>query len=177
MRGELNPGLVQLSLKFPAYFMETLSPGQRRESLLDKMGLCLTRIRTLADSYSAEVIALSVPYGPYVTRRDLETRRLLGFEVDDGALTSKEMDNAIRNAAMKGGVQLLSVTESFRAEAPEPHLYFELDGHFTARGHQLFADAVTPSLHATLLATLKRIRKPPEQGFDDPGGTPTSLNP
>src|SRR2546422_8194558 len=92
-----------------------------------------------------------------------------GFEVDDGALTSKEMDNAIRNAAMKGGVQLLSVTESFRAEAPEPHLYFELDGHFTARGHQLFADAVTPSLHATLLATLKRIRKPPEQGFHDPG--------
>jgi lysophospholipase L1-like esterase len=60
------------------------------------------------------------------------------------------MDEAIRLAASAAGVPFFTVTARFRAEAPNPPLYFELDGHFTPQGHRLFGDSIAPAVRDAL---------------------------
>jgi hypothetical protein len=109
----------------------------------------------------ARVMAVAVPFGAYVARRNFETRRLLGFQLDESVLTSNEMDEAIRLAAMAAGIPFVTVTEQFRKARPKPALFFELDGHLTASGHRLLADSITPAIREALDGARKAVRAPP----------------
>jgi lysophospholipase L1-like esterase len=151
-RGELNPPVLAASFGHPSYFMETMVPGPRRQLLIDNMASCLTKIKRLAEVRGAEVVVVAVPFGAYVAKRNFEIRRKLGFQLDESALTSGEMDEAIRLAASQAGLVFISVTAQFRATRPEPPLFFEFDGHLTAQGHRLLADSIVGAIRERLRA-------------------------
>jgi hypothetical protein len=136
--------------------METMVPGPARSSLIHNMASCLTKIKSLAQERGAEVVVVAVPFGAYVAKRNFDIRRMLGFQLDESALTSSEMDEAIRLAASQAGLVFISVTAQFRATRPEPPLFFELDGHLTAHGHRLLADSIAGGIRERLDARSKR---------------------
>ena len=150
LRGELNPPVLAGSWRSPAYFMKTMLPGPERQSLIDNMASCLAKIRSLGELAGAQVVVVAAPFAAYVARRNFEIRRTLGFEVDESMLVSNEMDEAIRLAATAAGLQFIAVTEQFRTARPDPPLFFELDGHPTARSHRLLADSITAAVRAAL---------------------------
>jgi hypothetical protein len=143
MQGALNPDLIRLGITKPRYFLRTLeldAPWTKR--LIENMAWEFGRIKAVAERHGARVLVVSVPYGSYVSHRSFETRRRLGFTMRDDMLVSTAPDDAIRAAARTAGVDFAEVTQTFRDAAVQSVLYYEFDGHFTVRGHALFASAL-----------------------------------
>lgn len=103
---------------------------------------------------------MAVPFGVYLARRPFEIRRKLGFELDEIVLVSNEMDEAIRLAATAAGLQFVAVTEKFRTAQTDPPLFFELDGHLTARGHRLFADSIAAAVRGAIDSRQGSVPRP-----------------
>jgi lysophospholipase L1-like esterase len=149
--GELNPSLVYLAVQHPDYFMETMDlDASITKSHITQMADQLRRIKSAADQNHAKVIVVSVPYGIYVSKRSFETRRQIGFNATPQMLTSAEPDEAIRRASELAGIDFYEVTNEFRKDGDGHQLYFELDGHFNAAGHSLFAEALAPIIRRCL---------------------------
>lgn len=149
--GDLNPGLLSGMLRQPARLDWTLHPetplAQVRASEMTKQ---LCALKRLAEEHQARILVVSVPHGPYVERRQLDTRRLMGFQIDEAALVSLAADQVIADCSAAAGTPFLTVFQAFRQASAEPGLYFEWDGHFSASGHETFAKLLTPELRAYL---------------------------
>jgi GDSL-like Lipase/Acylhydrolase family len=149
-QGQLNPPVLAQSFRAPGYFMRTMLPGPERQTLVENMSACLQKIRRLEEQVGGQVMVVAVPFGAYVSRRNFEVRRRLGFQLDESVLVSREMDEAIRLAAAAAGLQFVTVTEQFRAAPPAPPLFYQFDGHLTAGGHRLFADSIAAAVRGAL---------------------------
>jgi len=159
LRGELNPGLVALGVKQPDRFMTGAGfDTPAAKLLIDAMAACLRRVSLAAARVDAPVIVMSVPYGAYVSARDLVSKRRLGFDVDSQLVNSSGPDDAIRMAAVAAGLPFLAVTEHFRHEAVTKRLYFPIDGHFTSAGNRLYAQAVADVLEPILKTVRRGVR-------------------
>lgn len=149
--GELNPDLLQGSLKRPDYFLETWDTGRPAvRAMISTMGQALTDIREVAASNHAEVVVVSIPYKVYASRRDLESSRRLGLDVAPEMFTSNAAGEAVGAACSDAGLRMFDLTEAFRAQAAAEPLFFELDGHLNPRGHEVFARLLTPALESYL---------------------------
>jgi lysophospholipase L1-like esterase len=143
INGELNPGLVYLSIIKPDYFLQTLDVNSTKvKALVSEMSKQLARIKSIALKNNAEVIVISVPYGVYVDPRSFKSRQRLGFSVVPEMLTTSAEDDAIRSASQMAGIQFYEVTSEFRQASIDTAMFFDLDGHFNPAGHKLFADAL-----------------------------------
>ncbi len=145
LNGQLNPALINLSTGRPDYFVSTMeldSPYTKR--LILEMANQLTLIGNAARQNQAKVIVVSVPYGIYVSQSSFKTRQRLGFEVAPSMLTTKVGDEPIRRASEIAGLSFYEVTDEFREVSREQDLFFELDGHFNAAGHEHFATSLRP---------------------------------
>jgi lysophospholipase L1-like esterase len=141
--GEMNPWDVYFAVKQPDYFQFTLHPERpdvRRA--IDSMATNLARIKEAAAACNAKVVTVPVPAAGYACAKGLESRRRVGYRLDDSVLHSDAPDEAIRLACHQAGVRFLSVTQGFRSEAGKRNLYFEYDGHFNPDGHDLFAKLI-----------------------------------
>jgi len=160
LRGELNPGLVMLGVKQPDRFLTGAGVDTTTaKQLIDAMAACLRRVSLAAARVNAAVIVMSVPYGAYVSARDLKSKRRLGFDVDSQLMNSSGPDDAIWRAAVAAGLPFLTVTQHFRNEAVTKRLYFPIDGHFTSAGNRLYAQAVADVLEP-MLETLRQGARP-----------------
>jgi len=147
VNGELNPALLLGAIKQPNYFLDTHNiDGPEVESLISAMARNLARIKETADRYGCQVVVVSVPYKVYASRRDLESSRRLGLNLIPEMAESDSADKAIENACRAAGVKFFGVTDEFRRAAGTTHLFYEMDGHFNAAGHQTFADLFAPLL-------------------------------
>jgi lysophospholipase L1-like esterase len=143
--GNLNPGLVTLALVEPDHFRMTLHPEEdKTRARMEAMVAQLERIRVVAQRHRARVLVAVVPYGAFVSRRQWEAIRKIGFQVEPGFLTSTAPDDLVREAAERAGLAPVSLTPAFRDVANDRPLYFEWDGHFNEAGHDLYADRLTP---------------------------------
>jgi hypothetical protein len=141
--GEMNPWDVYYAVKQPDYFEFTLHPDRPEvRRAIDSMAANLAKIKEAAVASNAQVITVPVPAACYACAKGLESRRRVGYRLDDSVLRSDAPDDAIRQACKQAGVRFLSVTERFRAEAKQRDLYFEYDGHFNPEGHAVFAKLV-----------------------------------
>ena len=86
---------------------------------------------------------MSIPEGFYVNKAANRNVQRIGFEMVPEMLKANAADEAVQWASERAGVPFHCVTEEFRKHADEKDLYFELDRHMTARGHALYADAIT----------------------------------
>lgn len=153
-RGDLNPDLLQGSLKRPDYFLETMDTSRPAvRSMISAMSRALTAIKEEAARNNAEVVVVSIPYKVYASRRDLESSRRLGLSLVPEMVTSNAAGEAISAACAGAGVRIFDLTEAFRAEAENMPLFFELDGHFNPKGHEVFARLLTPAMQGYLSET------------------------
>lgn len=151
LRGELNPDLLQGSLKRPGYFSETLDTSRPAvRAMIAAMGRELATIKKVAADNHAEVVVVSIPYKVYASRRDLESSSRLGLDLAPEMVTSNAAAEAVGAACAGSGVRAFDVTEAFRAEADKAPLFFELDGHLNPKGHDVFARLLTPQLEGYL---------------------------
>lgn len=162
--GNLNPSLVMSALREPDYFKATFDlEAPETQRLIEEMSVQLARIRAASMSERADVVAVSVPFGLYVSEAMFRTwRDRYGFDLDPRMLTSSAADDAILSAAARAGVSGHAFTTAFRDHDGAP-FFFGLDGHLTADGHRFYAE----QLRAAITATLERRAR---CGHDRPEG-------
>ncbi len=147
LSGELNPSLIQTSMKLPRYFLDTFDADKPEvQSLTSAVAGSLADIKKAAGQYGCEVIVVSVPLKAYASHEDLESCRRLGFELTPDMADSDSPDRAIEGACRIAGVKFISVTGEFRKAANAAHLFYEMDGHFNPESHRVFAELLTPRL-------------------------------
>jgi GDSL-like Lipase/Acylhydrolase family len=145
--GGLNPWDVFYAIQQPDYLAFTLHP--EREDVgqaVTKMGSCLAQIKDAAATVNAKVATMAVPAACYACRQGLESRRKVGYRLDDSVLTSDAPDEAIRRACAQAGVAFHSCTAQFRQAGAARDLFFEYDGHFNPEGHAFFAEQLAKAL-------------------------------
>ncbi len=115
----------------------------------------LIRIRKLADRNKSKVIAVSVPFGIYVSDQIFETRKGFGFNLVKDMLLTDTADQAIQTASKRAGLRFYTFTKQAReANANGTRLYFALDGHFNSSGYKFFATQLTPIVTREINASL-----------------------
>jgi hypothetical protein len=145
--GELNPSLIQRTMKVPRFFLDTFRVDTPEfQSLISAVAGSLTHIKETAGRYGCEVIVVSVPHKVYASREGLESCRRLGYELIPEMAESDSPDRAIESACRTAGIKFISVTDEFRKAAHAAQLFYEMDGHYNPMGHQVFAELLTPRL-------------------------------
>lgn len=151
--GELNPALMESALTQPEYLMQTIYLDQAdTKSLITKMAEHLKRIAEAAQANNARVLVVSVPYGAYVSQKDFDTRRRIGFVLAPGILESRAPDEAIKMACDSQKLPFASVTDEIRLAAKHENLYYDFDGHFNSAGYKTFAELLTPAVEQAIKA-------------------------
>lgn len=145
--GNLNPYMVDLGMQNPDFYILTMDVEDAwTQTCIDRTASHFSRIKRVADEYGSQTAILCIPEGPYVNREALKNMGRVGYNVPEWLLTTDSADENIRRASTLANLPFYEVTGSFRARQDEPGLYFELDGHPTRDGNQLFADAFLPFL-------------------------------
>lgn len=145
LEGNLNPHLVMIALGGPdLYSWWTDLKAPMIKDWVERTGGCLKRIRNIAERHGAKVMALSVPLGVYVNREVHESIKRVGFQHPEGILSTDGPDEIARRACAAAGIPWSTVTPEMRKHVDEAGLYFPLDGHFTAKGHALYAELILP---------------------------------
>ena len=140
--GNLNPGIINFSLRRPGYFTDVLDPVtiEREVELLSAR---LAKIR--ADLEATPGVVLSVPYR-YFTPQYLADIEKLGFLTDPALPDSSAPDDTIATAAANAGLPFVSVTAPFQELSTGERVFYEFDGHFTPEGHALYAQLLAERL-------------------------------
>jgi len=156
LAGELNPGLLVLTLKTPRYYTETgkINSSKTKEKI-EAMSSHLRRIDGFSKKVGATVYGVSVPNRIYVSNRYVKSVENLGFEVDLSAINSGWPDGNTLNALAAADIPALSPKVGFAEQCTLVACYFEFDDHLNAYGHQSFANSLIDSL-ASALADLKK---------------------
>jgi len=150
-QGNLNPGLLYFSMRYPRFTLDACDLDQeatKRE--VAEMARRLREIRDTAAHYRTRTVVVSIPYRTYVSARDLDAMRELGFQVDPAMLQTDKPDEAIRLACEQAGLPFVQVTAALRREAGDKEFYFPLDGHFNALGASTYAGLLAPEIAARL---------------------------
>jgi len=151
VRGELNPGLLVASLRRPEEIWETLDLDNLLvQNGIQEMSKELSRIKVSAEGAGGKIVVVSLPNGIFTSKRILETNERIGFIVDRSCLTTTSMDDAIRMAASRSGIEFLEVTQTFREESMKRNLFFRFDGHYNSEGQRYFAESIGPFIGAQL---------------------------
>ncbi len=149
--GLLNPYMIDLALKNKHIYTLTLNPDDPWiQQCIGNMAKALQIIKSVANQSGAQIAVVSIPDGPYVNEVAWRNIQRVGFDVVPEMLTSDAPDRVIQMACEKVRVPCFTVSEAFRQRKQEPDLFFTLDGHLTAKGHQLLTETLAPKLQKWL---------------------------
>lgn len=153
--GRLNPYEIATSIRYPKNHVGPALFEAPRGAVAGTAAY-LRRIREIAERHGSRTVVISVPLGPYVNRPAFESLPRVGYINQPEMLTSDRPDSVFRRAAEKAGLPFFTVMPAFRERKDTPGLYFPLDGHFTPKGHKLFADCIAPIVAKHILAHVVR---------------------
>ena len=108
----------------------------------------LAKSREACARANARFIALLIPIREQVYERDRVSSLDYNFSSTDPAtLDIKAPSRALRDAAVRAGVELVDLLEPFLNHDPAERLYFtRLDPHMTPAGHRLAAETLARHL-------------------------------
>ena len=156
VNGELNPAQLIFGLWRPDEIRNTLDLDQPLVGLgIRAMGDQLVKIRHSADGVGGRVVVLSLPNGLFVSRAMQESYARIGVTVQAEDLATTKMDEAVRMAAARAGVEFLGVTDRFREASKTRSLFFEFDGHYNREGHRFFAACIEAFIRSRLTAKVR----------------------
>lgn len=152
LNGDLNPSLINISVKYPSYYLDNLDLNKPKvQEFIGKMAEKLRYIKKVADKNQSQLLVVSVPHPAFTGREDLKNIQKLGYMVDEKMLTTDTMDEALKRACQKAQVGFYAVTPAFRAKSGQlSEFFFARDGHFNPKGHKLFAELLAPPLTQVL---------------------------
>ena len=151
LNGNLNPYMLDLANQNPKFYNITMNLDDAwTKTCIERMGGHLRRVKKCAATYGAQVAVFSIPDGPYVNLAANKNIRRVGYEVQEDLIASDAPDKAIARACEQADVPFLQATGEFKNRKDDPGLFFELDGHLSPAGHQLYAEAIAPSLEKLL---------------------------
>jgi lysophospholipase L1-like esterase len=147
--GRFNPYMVDLALKSPEVYNHTLNlEDPWFKGTMGAVAAHLRIIDGVAKEVGAKTVAASLPDGPYVNDVAQANIQKVGYTVPVGIVDSDAPDMAVRKAAEEAGLPFITAAAEFKKHRAEPDLYFEFDGHLSAKGHALFAEAIAPQVEA-----------------------------
>ena len=143
--GNLNPHLLSTCIAGPRLFTDLIGfGGTWLRKCIALTARHLKHIKRASEACGASIMGLSVPLGVYTNHCAMANYRRIGYLVEDRLFTTDEPDEAIRLSCQAAGIPWFNVTQAFREHGDETDLFYRLDGHFTPKGHALFADLITP---------------------------------
>jgi hypothetical protein len=158
-RGMFNPYMVDLALKNPRiYIVPMLLDDSWTKQCIDNMAGQFRRIDRAAREVRATVSVLSIPDGAYVNDAARQNITRVGYQIDPAVMTAENADEGFRRACEKAGLPFNTVSKGFLEHASETDLFFELDGHLTAKGHALYAELITPVVERMIASVAPRIK-------------------
>ena len=158
-RGMFNPYMVDLALKNPRiYIMPMVLDDPWIKGNIENMAGQLRRIDKASKDAGATTAVLSIPDGVYVNDAARQNITRVGYAIDPALMTAKNADEGIRRACEQAGLPLSSASAGFLERAGETDLFFELDGHPTAKGHALFAELITPAVERMIAPLAPRLK-------------------
>jgi lysophospholipase L1-like esterase len=150
-RGLFNPFQVHLALRHPSSFLEaTRSENDTKAQSL--MAASLREVADVAAAQASRVIVVSIPYPLYFSKAALASQHRVGFQVSESMVISDIPESTIQQACKQAGLTSLEISPFFRTQASTNSLFFPLDGHLNAAGHQLLAETLAAQLEPTLQA-------------------------
>jgi hypothetical protein len=133
-----------------------LSPTALRDNLLldtedmnhgwSEVEHALRQLRAETERAGARLVLVCIPAGPQVDARYWWPANL-GILIDERVLTDTAFQDRLARFAAGEGVPLVDLLPALRAH-PEEALYYERDGHWNARGHEVAASVVAERLTA-----------------------------
>ena len=151
VRGELSPGLLAGGLQRPDEMRETLEwENPRVQEGIQEISKQLLRIKVSAEAVGGKIIVISLPNGFFVSKLMLANYARMGFTVEQSYLTATVMDEAVRLAGSKAGVDFFEVTGLFRQESMKRNLFYSFDGHYNSEGQHFFAQCIAPFITTKL---------------------------
>ncbi len=145
--GNLNPYMIDLAMQNPDFYILTMDVEDAwTQTCIERTARHLRHIKQIADEYGCRTAVLCIPEGPYVNRPALINMARVGYTMPEWLLSTNAMDESPSRAASQANLPFYEVTGAFRARQDDPFLYFELDGHPTPAGNQLFAESISPLL-------------------------------
>ncbi|HEO71116.1 MAG TPA: hypothetical protein ENN80_07625 [Candidatus Hydrogenedentes bacterium] len=147
LEGNLNPFLVIMALNCPDHYLLRLDlDSPFVQTCIEQTAGHLGRLNAMARRHDAHALVVSIPLGPYVNENSYRNIQRVGFEADERMLATDVPDRATQIASEQAGLSFYAVTDGFRARRDDAGLFFELDGHFTPAGHELYAELITPAI-------------------------------
>ena len=150
--GLLNPSLVHTAMTHPGRFLQPVSGGSRWQGDAEtRLRRCVGQWAESCRRAGAELKVVIVPDGPYVSRAAGRGMREVGYEVPSSLIQTTVCQQVVIEICGESGVGVINPVAEFRkaANSQDPDNtgdYFELDGHFTARGQQRLGKAVARSI-------------------------------
>jgi lysophospholipase L1-like esterase len=143
---EENRAMSELAaLLEPRYYVDRLELAPKYDAAWKETTRLLLRIAAMARRVGAETIVVYIPSAQEVVPARLELLASRGFEVDDGLRTRAILGDRVQRFGAEAGIPVVDLREPLRAHAAEP-IYFRHDGHWTARGHRVAAEAIAAAL-------------------------------
>ena len=147
--GLLNPSLVHTAMTNPRRFAAPIEGGAAWRGVAEtRLRRCLRRWLAACRGAGAELKVVIVPDGPYVSEAAAAGMRAVGYEVPASLTTSTLCQDVVIEICGEAGVPVINPVSEFRkaADSGDSDDYFELDGHFTARGQRRLGEAVARSI-------------------------------
>ena len=158
-RGLFNPYMVDLALKNPRiYIVPMILDDSWTKQCIGNMTGQLRRIDGAARNVGATVAVLSIPDGAYVNDAARRNITRVGYQIDPAVMTAENADEGFRRACEQAGLPFCAVSKGFLDHTAETDLFFELDGHPTAKGHALYAELITPIIERMIAPVAPRIK-------------------
>jgi lysophospholipase L1-like esterase len=133
-----------------------LDPTSLRDNLLldteeanrgwNQVERALRELRTETERAGAKLVLVCIPAGPQVDARYWWATNL-GLSIDERVLTETAFQDRLAHFAAGEGIPLVDLLPAMRAH-PDEALYYERDGHWNARGHEVAASVIAERLAA-----------------------------
>lgn len=149
--GDVNPGMFRASIQTPDFYTRTMRFDDpdiryRTECLAER----ITEMKKIVEKNQAGLLVASMPFGIFTNESSCRNYARIGFDTVEGMARNSLPDASFQSACDAAGVNLVTVTETFRKHADNPNLYFELDLHLAPEGAALFADSLYPYVSRAL---------------------------
>lgn len=110
-----------------------------------EMTRTLRRLDELARNAGARTMIAFLPAVVQVSPQAVAVRERLGFEAEASLLTDTTMTDRLRAFGAEAGIPVVDLLPPLRARRDEA-LYYPIDGHWTALGHEVAAEALAAAI-------------------------------
>lgn len=138
-------------LRDPAFYVMDRLTGDYQELAAAALAVQLRALVNMQESLNFKSLIVVIPDVHQVSETSRK-QRAEQYGIPLSQLDPLRPNEILDNEVRKAGLSLVDSTTCIAASVREPStLYYEKDNHFRSRGHEVFADCVTPQIAKLVL--------------------------